>query len=137
MYSLETEIELAKLLVYALDENKPDFLKWVNKGFFNDLSFIFRCTNEMINSDEYIEVLKDKKKVLSVIASGDQILNAESYKKQGFSTVLQEEELTSDILINAVKDVYDRRDSIEETMASSHLLDANSTILKLITDINK
>ena len=75
---------------------------------------------------------------LSAAASrGDQILNAESYKKQGFSTVLQEEELTSEILINAVKDVYDRRDSIKETMASSHLLDANSTILKLITDINK
>ncbi len=68
---------------------------------------------------------------------GDQILNAESYKKQGFSTVLQEEELTSEILINAVKDVYDRRDSIKETMASSHLLDANSTILELINDINK
>jgi len=75
---------------------------------------------------------------LSAAASrGDQILNAESYKKQGFSTVLQEEELTSEILINAVKDVYDRRDSIKETMASSHLLDANSIILKLITDINK
>ena len=75
---------------------------------------------------------------LSAAASrGDQILNAESYKKQGFSTVLQEEELTSDILINAVKDVYDRRDSIKETMASSHLLDANSTILELINDINK
>lgn len=75
---------------------------------------------------------------LSAAASrGDQILNAESYKKQGFSTVLQEEELTSEILINAVKDVYDRRNSIKETMASSHLLDANSTILKLITDINK
>ncbi|WP_033152707.1 undecaprenyldiphospho-muramoylpentapeptide beta-N-acetylglucosaminyltransferase [Pseudobutyrivibrio ruminis] len=75
---------------------------------------------------------------LSAAASrGDQILNAESYKKQGFSTVLQEEELTSEILINAVKDVYDRRDSIKETMASSHLLDANSTILELINDINK
>ena len=75
---------------------------------------------------------------LSAAASrGDQILNAESYKKQGFSTVLQEEELTSQILIDAVKDVNNRKDAIKETMSSSHLLDANSTILDLITDINK
>ena len=74
---------------------------------------------------------------LSAAASrGDQILNAESYKKQGFSTVLQEEELTSQILIDAVKDVYNRKDAIKETMSSSHLLDANSTILDLITDID-
>ena len=63
---------------------------------------------------------------------GDQILNAESYKKQGFSTVLQEEELTGELLVSSVEDVYARRDEIKEKMASSKLLDANSTILDLI-----
>ena len=70
---------------------------------------------------------------LSAKASrGDQILNAESYKKQGFSTVLQEEELTSELLINSVEDVYGRREEIINRMAKSKLLDANQTILDLI-----
>ena len=72
---------------------------------------------------------------LSAKASrGDQILNAESYKKQGFSTVLQEEELTSAILIDSVRDVYKNRIQIKEKMASSKLLDANETILDLILE---
>ena len=36
---------------------------------------------------------------------GDQILNADSFKKQGFSEVLDEETLTKQILINTVKNV--------------------------------
>lgn len=44
---------------------------------------------------------------LSAAASrGDQILNANSFAKQGFSTVLEEEVLTSDTLYQAVSDTY-------------------------------
>ncbi|MBE5915285.1 MAG: undecaprenyldiphospho-muramoylpentapeptide beta-N-acetylglucosaminyltransferase [Pseudobutyrivibrio ruminis] len=74
---------------------------------------------------------------LSAAASrGDQILNAASYEKQGFSTVLQEEELTGELLVSTARDVYARRNEIKEKMASSKLLDANNTILKLIEDIS-
>lgn len=73
---------------------------------------------------------------LSAAASrGDQILNAQSYEKQGFSTVIQEESLSGDILENALLDVYSRRDEIKEKMASSTLLDANNTILNLIETV--
>lgn len=41
---------------------------------------------------------------LSAAASrGDQVLNAKSFKKQGFSYVIEEEELTKDSLLSAVK----------------------------------
>ena len=43
---------------------------------YNSTSTIYRCTNEIINCSEYINILKDKKRILSVIASGDQIINS-------------------------------------------------------------
>jgi hypothetical protein len=73
-YTLEDEINLARDIAFL--DDKPEELKWILIGNYNDCSFIFRVTNERINTKEYIDVLKDKKKVLSVIASGDQILNS-------------------------------------------------------------
>lgn len=70
---------------------------------------------------------------LSAAASrGDQILNAASFEKQGFSTVLQEETLTAEILQNAVMDVFNRRDEIKAKMNESTMLDSNKTILDII-----
>ena len=72
--TLNEEISLAKDIAYI--DNKPADLRWMFKGQYNECSLIFRVTNERINTDEYIDILKDKNKVLSVIASGDQILNS-------------------------------------------------------------
>lgn len=70
---------------------------------------------------------------LSAAASrGDQILNAASFEKQGFSTVLQEETLTAEILQNAVMDVFNRRNEIKAKMNESTMLDSNKTILDII-----
>ena len=104
------------------------------------LNDIFAMTDLMIsragaNSISEILALKIPNILIPLSAKasrGDQILNAESYEKQGFSTVLQEEELTADLLISSVNDVYSRRDEIKEKMASSKLLDANKVILDLI-----
>ena len=44
---------------------------------------------------------------LSANASrGDQILNARSFEKQGYSMVLEEEEITEEILLKAIKELY-------------------------------
>ncbi|MCR4567488.1 MAG: undecaprenyldiphospho-muramoylpentapeptide beta-N-acetylglucosaminyltransferase [Pseudobutyrivibrio sp.] len=73
---------------------------------------------------------------LSAAASrGDQILNAASYEKQGFSTVLQEEDLTSQILIDSVNKVYEEREVFIEKMNQSKLVDSNNTIIELIKNI--
>lgn len=70
---------------------------------------------------------------LSAAASrGDQVLNAKSFKKQGFSFVLEEEELTADSLLNAVKEVYENRDKYISAMSQSGQMDSIGTIVALI-----
>lgn len=75
---------------------------------------------------------------LSAAASrGDQILNANSFAKQGFSTVLEEEVLTSDTLYQAVSDTYKKRTAFIETMEKSTLNNAVETIMNLIQECAK
>ena len=107
------------------------------------LNDIFAMTDLMIsragaNSISEILALKIPNILIPLSAAasrGDQILNAASYEKQGFSTVLQEEELTGELLVSSVKDVYAKRDEIRARMAESKLLDANNVIMNLIENI--
>ncbi len=72
---------------------------------------------------------------LSASASrGDQILNARSFEKQGYSLVLEEEELSTEKLLAAVKELYENRDSYAAAMKSGGHTDAAGIILKLIED---
>ncbi len=73
---------------------------------------------------------------LSAKASrGDQILNAESFEKQGFSRVLAEEDLTADSLVAALEDLEKNRDSYVEAMAKAKSSDGVSMIVNLIEEI--
>lgn len=73
---------------------------------------------------------------LSAAASrGDQILNANSFKKQGFSFVLEEEDVTDESLLNAVKDVYKEKDKYIDAMTKSGQMDSIGTIMDLIQNI--
>lgn len=70
---------------------------------------------------------------LSAKASrGDQILNAASFERQGFSKVIQEEDLNGDTLFHAVMDVYENRETYIHTMEQSKLNDSITTIADLI-----
>lgn len=72
---------------------------------------------------------------LSAAASrGDQILNAASFARQGFSTVLEEETLNGDSLYQAVSDTYSRRAEFIHNMEHSHLNNAIETIISLIRE---
>lgn len=73
---------------------------------------------------------------LSAAASrGDQVLNANSFKKQGFSYVIEEESLTKESLLSAVREVYNDRDKYINTMSTSGQMDSISTIMELIKSI--
>lgn len=73
---------------------------------------------------------------LSAAASrGDQILNANSFARQGFSTVLEEESLNDQSLMNAVESTYENRRQFIEKMEQSHLNNAVDTIMNLITEL--
>lgn len=70
---------------------------------------------------------------LSAAASrGDQILNAKSFEKQGFSTLLEEESLNEDSLYQAIVSTYNRRQEFTTNMEQSTLNDAVGTIITLI-----
>ena len=72
---------------------------------------------------------------LSANASrGDQILNARSYEKQGFSKVLEEEELTDDILLATIRDLYQNRQSFINAMQAANHTDAVTMILDLLDE---
>ena len=72
---------------------------------------------------------------LSAAASrGDQILNAKSFAAQGFSTLLQEEELTAETLRRAIDDTYQNGQTFMDKMAESHVNNAIDTIMGLIRD---
>ena len=74
---------------------------------------------------------------LSAIASrGDQILNARSFERQGFSLVLEEEQLTKETLLAAVKNLYENRTTFINSMKNSGQQDSIGTIIKLIEEVS-
>ncbi|MBE5937631.1 MAG: undecaprenyldiphospho-muramoylpentapeptide beta-N-acetylglucosaminyltransferase [Lachnospiraceae bacterium] len=65
------------------------------------------------------------------VSRGDQILNARSFEKQGYSVVLPEEELTTYSLIQTVDKLYEDRNRYIEAMSGDDKKDA----VQLIADI--
>ncbi len=63
---------------------------------------------------------------------GDQILNAESFEKQGFSYVLKEETLDNDSLLKSIKVVMDNKQAYINAMNKSELNNSIDTIIQLI-----
>ncbi|MEE8885929.1 MAG: undecaprenyldiphospho-muramoylpentapeptide beta-N-acetylglucosaminyltransferase [Eubacteriales bacterium] len=63
---------------------------------------------------------------------GDQILNAHSFEKQGFSVVLEEADLTKESLISHVNDLYQNRQKYIDAMKNSGHTDSIKTIVDLI-----
>ncbi len=75
---------------------------------------------------------------LSKAASrGDQILNANSFKKQGFSSVLEEEEITEESLYHALKEVYDNRETYIGAMREKQAEDSTTMIGKILMGMQK
>ena len=72
---------------------------------------------------------------LSAAASrGDQILNARSFEKQGFSLVLEEEAISNEVLLQTIHRLYDERASFSEAMKASRQTDSIDTIVGLIEE---
>lgn len=72
---------------------------------------------------------------LSAAASrGDQILNANSFRSQGFSYVLDEEALANTTLLEAIEHVFAKKDSYIKAMEQSSSGNSIETIISLIND---
>ena len=75
---------------------------------------------------------------LSAAASrGDQILNARSFEKQGFSYVLEEEKLTEETLLEAIRQVEEKKNSYRKAMEASSRIDSVTKVFELIEEAAK
>ena len=70
---------------------------------------------------------------LSANASrGDQILNARSFERQGYSVVIEEEQLNSVILMDAIRKLFQNRNQYISAMAKSEQLNSVETVAQLL-----
>lgn len=75
---------------------------------------------------------------LSAKASrGDQILNAESFRKSGFSVVIQEEELNPNVLYDKLNYVFDNKNQFMEKINKSSSNNGVENVLKVIEECTK
>ncbi len=66
---------------------------------------------------------------------GDQLLNADSFRKQGFSLVLDEDkDLNEDSLCETICKLYDNREEFINTMLRSEQTNAVASVMKLIEE---
>ncbi len=68
---------------------------------------------------------------------GDQILNAESFKKQGFAEVIDEEKMTKGSLFDTINRVYENRQSYIDAMESSQASDGIKSVMDIIKAATK
>ncbi len=105
----------------------------------DELRHIFAVSDAVISragSNSIFEFLALRKPNLLVPLSkkasrGDQIDNAESFKLQGFSAVLLEEDLTAETLLASVKELYANRDRYIAKMSGTTL----KSSIKEVTDV--
>ena len=75
---------------------------------------------------------------LSANASrGDQILNARSFERQGYSKVLEEESVNAQTLQSAIREVYENRQTYINAMKKSGHTDSIGRILSLIQECER
>lgn len=65
---------------------------------------------------------------------GDQLLNAQSFEAQGFSIVINEEDLTTELLVGRVHELFCNRQSYHDAMGQSGQMDSIRTIMRLIEE---
>ena len=126
-----------------LDESLKNKKGYVQYEYIKDeLSDLFALSDLVIsragaNAICEISALKKPNLLIPLSANasrGDQILNARSFERQGFSMVMEEEELTDEKLLAAVHKLYDSREDFINAMNQSSQQDPIKTIIGLIED---
>lgn len=127
-----------------LDETLTSMPGYVQYEYMSDpLKHLFAMADIIISragANAICELLALQKPALLIPLSaaasrGDQILNAKSFKKQGFSDVLEEENLTSETLYKAVNDLYQNRETYIQAMKNSNQFNAVGKVVQLIQEL--
>ena len=126
-----------------LDESLQGTPGYVQYEYMGDpLKDLFALADVVISragANAICELLALKKPNLliplgSAASRGDQILNAESYHKKGYSMLLPQDELTVERLVQDVQTLYANRAQYQETMALASDRDAVEKVVTLIEE---
>lgn len=126
-----------------LDETLTSMPGYVQYEYMSDpLKHLFAMADIIISragANAICELLALQKPALLIPLSaaasrGDQILNAQSFQKQGFCDVLEEENITPEILYQAVNSLYQNRENYIHAMQNSNQSDAVSRVVALIKE---
>lgn len=129
-----------------IDESRKGIKGYVQFEYIKkELSDLLAAADMVISragANSICELLALKKPALLVPLSaaasrGDQILNAASFEKQGYSHILREEDMNADSLLQAVTAVYENRTVYIQAMEKSPMSDAIGTIIGLIKQCSK
>ncbi len=127
-----------------LDETLTNMPGYVQYEYMSDpLKHLFAMADIVISragANAICELLALQKPALLIPLSaaasrGDQILNANSFKNQGFSEVLEEERLSADKLYEAVTQLYENRNQYIQKMKKSSQSDAVSMIVGMLNEL--
>lgn len=119
-----------------------EYVKEDLKHFLQSADFII----SRAGANVIFELLALKKPTLLIplskkISRGDQILNAKSFEKEGFSLVLDEDVMIeSDVLMNKLKELKENRGILVKNMENSKLKNGIDEIIKVIVqsmELNK
>ncbi|MBR4831756.1 MAG: undecaprenyldiphospho-muramoylpentapeptide beta-N-acetylglucosaminyltransferase [Butyrivibrio sp.] len=133
-------------VVHICGKEKMDNLKLTVPGYKqfeyvrNELKDIFAMADIVVSragANSICELLALKKPNILIPLStkssrGDQMLNAKSFEQQGFSLVIDNDDLDEDILVETIEDLYERRETFVENMSKSNLHSATNTIVNII-----
>jgi len=111
----------------------------------NELPDLLHASDFIVSragSNSIYEFLALKKPMLLIPLSatksrGDQILNAKIFEKQGFSVVLEEEELTKNTFLKSVNRLEDSKTQIIQSMTAAESPKTPDEMIKLILQYEK
>lgn len=107
-----------------------------------ELSDLYALSDVIISragANAICEILSLRKPALLIplpqsASRGDQILNARSFEKQGYSMVLEEEEITEEKLLSAIQKLYSNRKTFIQAMEKSQSVNSIDRIIGLIQE---
>lgn len=137
-------------VVHICGKEKIDNLLLTTKGYHQfeylkaELKDIFAMADIVISragANAICEILALKKPNLLIplpatSSRGDQILNAASFESQGYSMVVSEDDLTKELLVAKIQELYCNRNTYIKSMEESEQSDSIKTIMALIAEVS-
>ncbi|WP_244834776.1 undecaprenyldiphospho-muramoylpentapeptide beta-N-acetylglucosaminyltransferase [Clostridium sp. BJN0001] len=135
-------------IIHICGKGNEDELLKKTKGYAQ-FEYVSEELKDLIAAADYIisrsgsnsifEFLALKKPALLIPLSknasrGDQILNAKSFVKEGYSLMIEEEELSKDSLMNKLKELKNRKNELIKNMENSDSKNGVKNVVKVIKE---